>query len=94
MYEFTTELASFEPPKPEQTILLSSLIGNQFETDRFFGVLTGAVPMRDYFAPGNLVKIIGFRGVANIMLSKIRSPRPRSPVEESPAGEENQAPAA
>jgi 2-polyprenyl-6-methoxyphenol hydroxylase-like FAD-dependent oxidoreductase len=94
MYEFSTELASFEPPKPEQTILLSSLIGNQRETDRFFGVLTGAVPMRDYFAPGNLVKIIGLRGMAHIMLSKIRSPRSRSPVGDSLAGEENQATAA
>jgi 2-polyprenyl-6-methoxyphenol hydroxylase-like FAD-dependent oxidoreductase len=94
MYEFTTELASFGPPKPEQAILFSALIGNQHAIDRFFGVLTGAVPMREYFGPGNLVKLIGLRGMANIMLSKFRSPRPRSTVEDSPAGEQNQAPAA
>jgi hypothetical protein len=94
MYEFTTELASFAPPKPEQTILLSSLVGKQQEIDRFFGVLTGTVPMRDYFSPGNLVKTIGVRGMASIMLDKIRLPRLGSTKGETLTAREKQTPAA
>jgi hypothetical protein len=50
MYDFTAELASFAPPKPEQIALFSALVGNQAEIDRFLGVLTGSVPMAEYFA--------------------------------------------
>ncbi len=59
MYEHTTELASFGPPKPEEAVLFASLAGRQAEIDRFFGVITGAVPLRDYLSPGNLVTLIG-----------------------------------
>jgi 2-polyprenyl-6-methoxyphenol hydroxylase-like FAD-dependent oxidoreductase len=75
MYEFTTQLASLEPLEAEGQMLFASLLGKQAEIDRFLGVLTGAVPMGEYFAPGNLLKIIGIRGTAKIMLSKIRPPR-------------------
>jgi 2-polyprenyl-6-methoxyphenol hydroxylase-like FAD-dependent oxidoreductase len=75
MLEFTTELASFTPPKSEQLTLFRSLAGKQTEIDRFFGVLTGTVPIPAYFAAGNLVKLIGLRGMAKIALSKIRAPR-------------------
>jgi 2-polyprenyl-6-methoxyphenol hydroxylase-like FAD-dependent oxidoreductase len=44
MWEFTTELAAFEPPKPEERVLYEALAGNQAEIDRFLGVLTGAIP--------------------------------------------------
>ena len=76
MYEFTTELASLEPPKAEAQMLFAALVGKQVEIDRFLGVLTGVVPMREYMTPGNLVNIIGIRGMAKIILSKIRAPRP------------------
>jgi 2-polyprenyl-6-methoxyphenol hydroxylase-like FAD-dependent oxidoreductase len=44
MYEFTTELASFAPPKVEEEVLFTSLVGRQTEIDRFLGVLTGTGP--------------------------------------------------
>lgn len=42
------------------------------------GVLTGVVPIREYFAPGNLFKIIGVRGMSKVLLNKFRVPHPRS----------------
>ncbi len=78
MYEFTAQLASFGPPQVEQQVLFASLVGKQAEIDRFFGVLTGTVPIPDYFTPANLVKIIGARGMAKIMWQKIRAPRSSS----------------
>jgi 2-polyprenyl-6-methoxyphenol hydroxylase-like FAD-dependent oxidoreductase len=50
MYDFTAKLASFAPPEPEQVALFSAIAGNQPEIDRFLGVLTGSVPMAEYFA--------------------------------------------
>jgi 2-polyprenyl-6-methoxyphenol hydroxylase-like FAD-dependent oxidoreductase len=76
MYEFTTQLASFAPPKAEELTLFTSLAGKQAEIDRFFGVITGAVPIPEFFSPKNLVKIVGVRGMAKLMLSKLRPPRP------------------
>jgi hypothetical protein len=72
MYEFTAELTSFGPPKLEQQVLFEALAGKQAEIDRFLGVITGAVPLRDYLTPGNLRKVIGVRGVAKVMLSRLR----------------------
>ena len=74
MYEFTTDLASYRPPQAEERMLFASLADSQPETDRFLGVLTGAVPIRDYFTPGNLLKIIGVRGMAKALLNKLHVP--------------------
>ena len=64
MYAFTTELASFPPPKPEQEALFAALAARPAEVDRFLGVLTGAIPLQEYFAPGSLFKVMGARGMA------------------------------
>ena len=74
MYEFTTDLASYRPPQAEERMLFASLADSQPETDRFLGVLTGAVPIRDYFTPGNLLKIIGVRDMAKVLLNKLHVP--------------------
>jgi flavin-dependent dehydrogenase len=50
MYDFTAGLAAFAPPAPEELALFGALVGDQAEIDRFLGVLTGSVPMAEYFA--------------------------------------------
>jgi flavin-dependent dehydrogenase len=75
MWDFTVGLASFPPPKPEERILFQSLSGNQTETDRFLGVLAGAVPIHEYLQPANLRKLVGLRGFAKIVFAKARSKR-------------------
>ena len=77
-YEFTLDLASFRPARPEDEVLFSALQGNQAEIDRFFGVVTGSVPFDEYSKPGNMVKLIGFRGMAKVILGRLRSSRNRS----------------
>jgi 2-polyprenyl-6-methoxyphenol hydroxylase-like FAD-dependent oxidoreductase len=75
MYEMTTDLASFAPPRPEQEMLMRALEGNQPEIDRFLSVLTGSLPIPDYFSPRNMLRLIGVRGVWQAMRSqrKMRS---------------------
>jgi 2-polyprenyl-6-methoxyphenol hydroxylase-like FAD-dependent oxidoreductase len=75
MYEMTTDLASFAPPRPEQQMLMRALEGNQPEIDRFLSVLTGSLPIPEYFSPRNMLRLIGVRGVRQAMRSqrKMRS---------------------
>lgn len=63
MYEFTCGLAALEPPPPEQAQLFEALIGNQVQTDRFFGVLAGVVPVPEFFSPDNVERIMRTAGV-------------------------------
>jgi hypothetical protein len=75
MYEFTCELASFAPPRPEQQALFAALARRQDETDQFLGVLTGVVPLADYLAPRNLLRVLGIRAMATTMLARLRQPK-------------------
>jgi len=61
---------------PAQLLLFEALRGDAEQTRRFFGLLTGAVPVADYFRPGNLRKLIGLRGFAKIARSKLRPGHP------------------
>jgi 2-polyprenyl-6-methoxyphenol hydroxylase-like FAD-dependent oxidoreductase len=72
MYDFTVQLASFQPPRPEEELLFAALAQRPAEVERFFGVLAGAVPMREYFAPGNLLRLVGARGLARMMVGRMR----------------------
>jgi 2-polyprenyl-6-methoxyphenol hydroxylase-like FAD-dependent oxidoreductase len=63
MYEFTNELAAFAPLRPEQLLLFRALAGKPAEVDRFLAMLTGALPISDYFSPRNLLRVLGIRGM-------------------------------
>lgn len=58
MYEFTCQLASFEPPSLEMQHLFSALSGNQVETNRFLGTIAGSVPIPEFFSPENIGQIL------------------------------------
>src|SRR5205814_10458149 len=58
IHEFTAQLATLEPPPPEMQQLLVALLSNPAQTDRFFGALTGTVPIPEFFAPENLGSIM------------------------------------
>ena len=75
IYQLTTELASFQPARMEQQILFASIAEKPAETDRFLGMLTGCIPIRDYFHPTNLLRIMGARGLARLAVSKLRRAR-------------------
>jgi flavin-dependent dehydrogenase len=61
MYDMTLDLVSFAPPRPEQALLMSRLAGRPEQVERFLGVLTGAVPIPEYFGPRNLLRVLGPR---------------------------------
>jgi flavin-dependent dehydrogenase len=50
LYEFTCQLAPFEPATPEMHELIDRLHGEKTETERFFGVFAGTVAVDDFFS--------------------------------------------
>jgi SAM-dependent methyltransferase len=50
------------PPSPQMSQLLAALRGNQGDADQFIGVIAGTVPIPDFFAPGNIQRILDTRG--------------------------------
>ncbi len=87
MYRLTLQLASFAPPSVAQQVLFTSLMGQPAEIERFFGVISGTVPIQEFFSPSNLLKIVGARGVARIVRGSLgagRSGRSRRSPADAP----------
>jgi hypothetical protein len=70
--EELTRLARYAPPSPAQRHLLATIAGRPAETDRFLGAFAGVIPVADYFAPSNMLRILGPRGIAQIAASAAR----------------------
>jgi 2-polyprenyl-6-methoxyphenol hydroxylase-like FAD-dependent oxidoreductase len=58
MYEFTTELATLEPPPPELLELLVAMPGNQDAMDGFARVNAGVTSPAEFFSPQNVERIM------------------------------------
>jgi 2-polyprenyl-6-methoxyphenol hydroxylase-like FAD-dependent oxidoreductase len=80
IYDFTTGLASFAPPAVEAVKLFEALAQQPAEVDRFLGAITGSTPFNEYFSPANLLRVMGVRAMAGIMLGKLFSGRTRAGV--------------
>jgi len=72
MYEFTTELAAFRPLRPGQRLLFDALADKPAEVDRFLAMLTGALPIPEYFSPRHLFHVMGLRGMMRAALAQRR----------------------
>ena len=59
LYELTCQNATLQPPPPEMQALLAALRHNPEQTSRFFGTMTGAVPVAEFFAPENVRRVVG-----------------------------------
>jgi 2-polyprenyl-6-methoxyphenol hydroxylase-like FAD-dependent oxidoreductase len=56
-YDLNLQFASLQPPPPEMQHLFGALRGNQTETDRFVGAITGTVSIPEFFSPENMQRI-------------------------------------
>jgi 2-polyprenyl-6-methoxyphenol hydroxylase-like FAD-dependent oxidoreductase len=54
IYEFTSQLATLEPPPPEMQQLLGAVHGNQEAMDGFVSVIAGTVSPVEFFSPDNI----------------------------------------
>jgi len=58
MYEFTTNLASLEPPPPEMQQLLAAVHGNQEAMDGFVSVVAATMSPVEFFDPQHIGEIM------------------------------------
>ena len=61
-YEFTTQLATLEPPPAEVQQVLGAALGNQEAMDGFVGLVAGTVSPMDFFSPDNVGRIMSAAG--------------------------------
>jgi flavin-dependent dehydrogenase len=73
-YDLTLDTARMAPLRVEQVELLRALQRNPAAASQFFGVLTMAVQPADFFSPQNLFRLIGARGMARVVWSKVARP--------------------
>ena len=58
MYEFTCQLATLEPPPPDQQRLFAAIHGNREAMDAFVRMNAGTTSPADFFAPENVRAIM------------------------------------
>ena len=58
MYEFTSQLATLEPPPARMQALFGALRHHQDATNAFLSAITGAIPLRDFMSDENLGRIM------------------------------------
>jgi 2-polyprenyl-6-methoxyphenol hydroxylase-like FAD-dependent oxidoreductase len=58
MYEFTTQLATLEPPPVELQQLLGAMHGNREAMDAFVSVVAGTLSPVEFFAPESISRIL------------------------------------
>ncbi|MFL6204178.1 MAG: NAD(P)/FAD-dependent oxidoreductase [Acidimicrobiales bacterium] len=59
IYEFTTQLATLEPPPPELQQLLGGLAGNQRGVDEFVSLTAGTLSPAVFFDPAHIGELLG-----------------------------------
>jgi 2-polyprenyl-6-methoxyphenol hydroxylase-like FAD-dependent oxidoreductase len=63
-YRFTCDLARLEGPSPMMLALIAALRGNPEDTRRFMGTVATTVPISEFYAPNNLMRIMRAAGHA------------------------------
>jgi flavin-dependent dehydrogenase len=58
IYEFTTQLATMEPPPPEMQQLFGAMYGNPDAMDMFVSLTAGTVSPVEFFAPENIGRLM------------------------------------
>lgn len=71
MYEFTSQIAAFLPPPIEQQVLFTAMAHKPQAASRFFGALTGSIPLSEFFSPRSLLQIMGIGGMGRVVLSNL-----------------------
>ena len=56
-FGFTLQIASFEPPPPEQQALMAAMVGNQEAMDGFVRTFAGATSPAEFFSEQNVQRI-------------------------------------
>ena len=70
IYEFTVDTALFRPMRPEERVFLNALASTPAEADRFFGLLAGIVPYREFRSVRHLLRVLGVSGLGRAIAAR------------------------
>ena len=66
IYDFTVGLAALNPATDGEKRLFRAIAADPEQTARLFGTINGSMSMRQFFAPSNLVRLVGWRGFVQL----------------------------
>ena len=71
-YNWTVDLARLRGVNDIEQRLFTAIGANEVEASTFFGMLTGAVPMRSFFSPAHLIRLIGCKDFLRLARARSR----------------------
>lgn len=77
MFNLTLDLANLAGTRADQQVMFRAMEGRPEEINRFLGLLAGTMPPREYFSLTNLRRLVGTRGLAAMLGSRLLVPRRR-----------------
>jgi flavin-dependent dehydrogenase len=72
MFDFTAELAALRGPSRADRRVLEAVHDRPEEVQRFLGVFSGVVPLRRYRSVGNARQLVGWAGLAGLVVDRLR----------------------
>jgi 2-polyprenyl-6-methoxyphenol hydroxylase-like FAD-dependent oxidoreductase len=72
IYDLTVGIASLKPPTPVERQMFAAIGSNPDDTSAFLSVMSGAAPVRSFFSPPNLIRLVGARGFLSLARSRPR----------------------
>jgi flavin-dependent dehydrogenase len=72
MSDFTAELAALRGPLRADRRVLEAVAERPEEVQRFLGVFSGVVPLREYRSVGSVRRLVGWAGLAALAVDRLR----------------------
>ena len=74
--DWTLNVAHLQGVSEVEERMFAAIGANQAEASNFLGFLTGVVPMRSFFSPAHLVRLVGVRDFLRLSRARSRSTPP------------------
>jgi hypothetical protein len=65
-------VAQLRGVSPIEERLFRAIGADQVESSNFFGMLTGTVPVRSFFSPSHLIRLVGVRDFLELARARSR----------------------
>ncbi len=71
-FDWTLDLARLRGVNEIEEQLFTAIGADEAEASHFFGTLTGVVPMRSFFSPAHLIRLIGVKDFLRLARARSR----------------------
>jgi len=71
-FNWTLDVANLRGLNEIEEELFRTIGADKAETSQFFGMLTGVVPMRSFFSPAHLIRLIGVKDFLRLARARSR----------------------